>query len=93
MCFYFAGNIDASLPLSFFNIKQRNEVKVMLIFLFFAAKRETEKLAAATKSAKIMILKLNKKNSLRSDSFLFLTLYHHNFLTLFSRGGKRTAMT
>ena len=30
MCFYFAGNIDASLPLSFFNIKQRNEVKVML---------------------------------------------------------------
>ena len=65
----------------------------MLIFLFFAAKRETEKLAAATKSAKIMILKLNKKNSLCSDSFLFLTLHHHNFLTLFSRGGMRTSLT
>ena len=77
----------------FFYIKQRNEVKVKLIFLFFAAKRETEKLTAATKSAKIMILTLNKKNSLRSDCFLFLTLHHHNFLTLFSRGGRMTAMT
>ena len=57
-------------------------------FLFFAAKRETEKLAAADKYAKIMILSLNKKNSLRSNSFLFLTLKHHNFLTLFIQGGR-----
>ena len=35
-----------------------------------------------------MILSLNKKNSLRSDSFLFLTLQSHNFLTLFLRGGR-----
>ena len=54
----------------------------------FTAKRETEKLAAASKSAKIMSLSLNKNNSLRSNRFLFLTLYRHNFLTLFSRGGR-----
>ena len=35
-----------------------------------------------------MILSLNKKNSLRSNSFLFLTLQSHNFLTLFLRGGR-----
>ena len=56
---------------------------ILFPFLFFAAKRETEKLAAADKYAKIMIPSLNKKNSLRSNSFLFLTLQYHNFLTLF----------
>ena len=40
-----------------------------------------------------MILTLNKKNSLRSDSFLFLTLQHHNFLTLFIRGGWKISKT
>ena len=35
-----------------------------------------------------MSLTLNKKNSLRSDSFLFLSLQTHNFLTLFIRGGR-----
>ena len=62
-------------------------------FLFFAAKRETEKLAAADKYAKIMILSLNKKNSLRSNSFLFLTLKYHNFLTLFIQGGREKPET
>ena len=40
-----------------------------------------------------MSLSLNKNNSLRSNRFLFLTLYRHNFLTLFSRGGILTALT
>ena len=63
-------------------------ISIDVIFLFFTAKRETEKLAAASKSAKIISLSLNKNNSLRSNRFLFLTLYRHNFLTLFSRGGR-----
>ena len=56
--------------------------------LFYRKKEKQKKLAAADKYAKIMILSLNKKNSLRSDSFLFLTLQSHNFLTLFLRGGR-----
>ena len=40
-----------------------------------------------------MSLSLNKNNSIRSNRFLFLTLYRHNFLTLFSRGGILTALT
>ena len=56
--------------------------------LFSRKKEKQKKLAAADKYAKIMILSLNKKNSLRSDSFLFLTLQSHNFLTLFIRGGR-----
>ena len=63
-------------------------ISIDVIFSLFTAKRETEKLAAASKSAKIMSLSLNKNNSLRSNRFLFLTLYRHNFLTLFSRGGR-----
>ena len=48
----------------------------MLFPFFFSRKKEKQKkLAAADKYAKIMILSLNKKNSLRSDSFLFLTLF------------------
>ena len=57
-----------------------------LLFSFYRKKRN-RKAPAAAKHAKIMILALNKKNSLRSDSFLFLTLQSHNFLTLFSQGG------
>ena len=64
-----------------------------LIFSLFTAKRETEKLATADKTAKIMIFPLNKNNSLRSNRFLFLTLQTHNFLTLFIRGGKQTTLT
>ena len=56
-------------------------------FSFYRKKEKQKKLAAAEKYAKIMILSLNKKNSLRSNSFLFLTLQSHNFLTLFLRGG------
>ena len=39
-----------------------------------------------------MILSLNKKNSLRSNSFLFLTLKHHNILTLFIQGDKKVTI-
>ena len=56
--------------------------------LFYRKKEKQKKLAAADKSAKIMSLSLNKKNSLRSDSFLFLTLQSHNFLTRFLQGGR-----
>ena len=61
---------------------------IYLLSLFYRKKEKQKKLAAAEKYAKIMILSLNKKNSLRSDSFLFLTLQTHNFLTLFLRGGR-----
>ena len=57
-----------------------------ILFSFYRKKRNW-KAPAAAKHAKIMILALNKKNSLRSNSFLFLTLQPHNFLTLFSQGG------
>jgi hypothetical protein len=60
----------------------------LILSLFYRKKEKQKKLAAADKYAKIMILSLNKKNSLRSDSFLFLTLQSHNFLTLFLRGGR-----
>ncbi len=60
----------------------------LILSLFSRKKEKQKKLAAAEKYAKIMILSLNKKNSLRSDSFLFLTLQTHNFLTLFLRGGR-----
>ena len=56
--------------------------------LFSCKKEKQKKLAALDKSAKIMILSLNKKNLLRSDSFLFLTLQTHNFLTRFLQGGR-----
>ena len=59
--------------------------------LFYRKKEKQKKLAAAEKYAKIMILSLNKKNSLRSDSFLFLMLQTHNFLTLFLQGAGVTA--
>ena len=39
------------------------------------------------------IQELYRWNSLRSNSFLFLTLQIHNFLTLFIRGGRMTALT
>ena len=61
--------------------------------LFYRKKEKQKKLAAADKYAKIMILSLNKKNSLRSDSFLFLTLQHHNFLTRFLQGGRFDSIT
>ena len=68
---------------------QENSKTFEFRFLFFYRKKEKQKkLAAASKSAKIMSLSLNKNNSLRSNRFLFLTLYRHNFLTLFSRGGR-----
>jgi hypothetical protein len=60
----------------------------LILSLFYRKKEKQKKLAAADKYAKIMILSLNKKNSLRSDSFLFLTLQTHNFLTLFLQGGR-----
>ncbi len=60
----------------------------LILSLFYRKKEKQKKLAAAEKYAKIMILSLNKKNSLRSDSFLFLTLQTHNFLTLFLQGGR-----
>ena len=59
----------------------------ILLSLFYRKKEKQKKLAAADKYAKIMSLSLNKKNSPRSNSFLFLTLQSHNFLTLFLRGG------
>ena len=58
----------------------------ILLSLFYRKKEKQKKLAAADKHAKIMILSLNKKNSLRSNNFLFLTLQSHNFLTQFLRG-------
>ena len=61
---------------------------IYFLSLFYRKKEKQKKLAAADKYAKIMILSLNKKNSLRSDSFLFLTLQTHNFLTRFLRGGR-----
>ncbi len=60
----------------------------LIISLFYRKKEKQKKLAAADKYAKIMILALNKKNSLRSDSFLSLTLQSHNFLTRFLQGGR-----
>ena len=74
------------------SIELKIDYEFVIFFLFLPQKRN-RKLAAADKSAKIMILSLNKKNSLRSNSFLFLTLHHHNFLTLFIRGGRVTART
>ena len=65
-----------------------NSLYSWFLSLFPRKKEKQKKLAAADKYAKIMILSLNKKNSLRSDSFLFLTLQTHNFLTLFIRGGR-----
>jgi hypothetical protein len=60
------------------------------LFISFPRRKETKqkKFAGCTSEAKICTFFLKKKNSLRSNSFFFLTEKCKNFFTLFHGGRK-----